>query len=596
MIEVLRKAVRLMTRPERRQLALLIAITPIAAVGEMGAVAAMLPFLGAVVDPSRLEASRLGAFLMDWSGLATRENVVLFVGVGACLVLLLTNALIVASIWMILRFSWSLHHRLSTALFGKYLHQPYAYFLSRNSAGLTGSLVLQVGQVTEGFIVPALTAFSRAAAALALVLFLAATEPVLAFAALGLISGVYISFYLVVARHRLVGFGTRQSRINRERVQVLNEAFGGIKDVKLLHAEEAFAEAFRPLSQTFAHDQAVSVLIGTAPRYIVEAAAFGGVVLVTLAVAARGSDWNGRIVPLVGMFAFAGYRLMPSIQNVFAAWVRLRANLPEVESLYADLQPHLGELEVGLTPTRVAPSPLEEGELDPIWPKRTIELRAVTFRYPGANGPALEGFNLSLKAKATTGIVGPTGSGKTTFVDLLLGLLRPGQGEICIDGVRIDDSNIERWQQSLGYVPQHIYLSDASVARNVAFGEPEHLIDRARLEEACRSARIHDFIVQKLPDGYDTTVGERGVRLSGGERQRIGIARALYRRPEVLVLDEATSALDRATEEEVMGAIRELVGVKTIIMIAHRETTLRDCDVIYRIARGRLELVAPHAA
>jgi ABC-type bacteriocin/lantibiotic exporter with double-glycine peptidase domain len=594
---LLRKLLRLLNRRERRRLALLFAVTPLAALGEMGAVGAMLPFLSAVVDPGSIALSPLSAHWLERVGLGDRQSLLLLLGIGAFLILLSSNALIVFSLWLMLRFSWSVHHRLSMTLLGRYLGKPYAYFLSRNSAGLTGNLVGQVEQVTEGFIVPALTVFSRGTVALALIVFLAVTEPVLALAALGLIGGIYGLFYVVLARRKLGEIGRRRVAINHQRMQVVSEALGGIKDVKLLHAEQAFVDAFRPLSSSFSRDHTLAVLIGTLPRYVVEAVAFGGVVFVTLALVSAG-DWDGRVLPLLGMFAFAGYRLMPSIQHAFAALVQVRTHQPAFESLYADLADDDTERESERSPAppTAPPAAVAPEQKLRLWPRRSFEMRGITFRYPGATRAAIEGLNLSLLANTTTGIVGPTGSGKTTFVDLLLGLLRAGQGQLSIDGVCVDASNIEHWQRSIGYVPQHIYLSDSSVAANVAFGVPEPQIDRARVEEACRAACIHAAISQDLPDGYDTLVGERGARLSGGERQRIGIARALYRRPEVLVLDEATSSLDRLTEEQVMESMRRLAGKKTIVMIAHRETTLRECDVIYRMARGQLELVGSYAA
>jgi ABC-type multidrug transport system fused ATPase/permease subunit len=283
---------------------------------------------------------------------------------------------------------------------------------------------------------------------------------------------------------------------------------------------------------------------------------------------------------------------MPAVQHVFASAVQIRTNLPAFDRVYGDVRSRERADDAAGEQTE----PLASAPREALAVQRAIELRDVTFRYPGASGPALEGFNLTLNAKATTGIVGSTGSGKTTVLDLLLGLLRPEAGALLVDGVRVEPEDLEAFQRSLGYVPQHIYLSDTSVARNVAFGVPEHQLDRARVEEACRIAQIHDFIMRALPNGYDTPVGERGVRLSGGERQRIGIARALYRSPDVLILDEATSALDTATEEAVMQALEQFAGQKTIIMVAHRETTLRQCDVIYRISHGQLELVGSHAA
>jgi ABC-type multidrug transport system fused ATPase/permease subunit len=555
----MRRAARLLNRRERVRFAILAAVTPISAIGETAAVAAMLPFLSVLVDTSSIRASSLTGTLLARFGVTQREDIVMFMGGASCLVLFLTNALIVATLWLMLRFSWSLHHRLSTTLLRKYLHKPYTYFLSTNSAGMAGNLVLQVARVTDGILVPALQAFGRGTAAAALIVFVGVAEPLLALAALGLISGIYSLFYLFLARRKLRDLGERRVHNSKAMMQVISEAFGGIKDVKLLHAEDAFADVYRPLSQTLARDQILETLIATTPRYVVEAVSFGGIILVTLAFSAHGGA-DGRVVPLLGMFAFAGYRLMPSIQHIFGCLVQIRTNLPAFESLHADLSVSAADAEA--EPARGLPPRTEAaaGQIVPTW---TIDLRQVTFRYPGAKAAALEDFDLSLKAKATTGIVGPTGSGKTTVVDLLLGLLRPGQGELWIDGVCLDASGIERWQQSIGYVPQHIYLSDSSIVRNVAFGVPEQEIDRARVEEACRSAQIHDFIVQNLSDGYDTQVGERGIRLSGGERQRLGIARALYRRPEVLILDEATSALDRKTEAEVMVAIHNLAGKKT---------------------------------
>jgi ABC-type bacteriocin/lantibiotic exporter with double-glycine peptidase domain len=586
----MRRAIRLLDRRERIQFVLLATITPIAALGEMGAVAAMIPFLSAVVDTSSLHGPSLTGTFLARFGVTRREDILVVMGAAACVILLVTNALIVVSVWLMLRFSWSLHHRLSMTLLGKYLHKPYAYFLSKNSAGMAGSLVMQVAQVTEGVLVPVLSAFGRGMAALAIIVFLGLAEPLLALAALGLIIGIYAVFYFGMARRKLRDLGGRRIRNRKALMQVISEAFGGIKDVKLLHVEDAYIDVYRPLSRALAHDQILETLIATTPRYIVEAVSLGAIVLITLAFIAHGGA-DGRLVPMLGMFAFAGYRLMPSIQHVFASLVQIRTNLPAFDSLYTDLNVEAREAEAA--PARDVPSGLEPTEK--IVPQRTIDLRQVTFRYPGAKAEALESFDLSLKARATTGIVGPTGSGKTTVVDLLLGLLKPGQGELRIDDVCVDGANVERWQRSIGYVPQHIYLSDTSIRRNVAFGIPESEIDHARVEEACRSAQIHDFVMQRLANGYDTAVGERGIRLSGGERQRIGIARALYRRPEVLILDEATSALDRKTEAEVMEAIHDLAGRKTLIMIAHRETTLRRCDVIYRIARGRLELVGPYA-
>ena len=585
--------------------ALLVGLLPLSALGEMAAVAAMLPFLGALSAPDALSLSAPGTAWLERLGVdLPRERLLPLLGAAACVVLVVTNALIVLSAWLVLRFSWLLHHRLATTLLRQYLHKPYEHFLSKNSAALASSLILQVGQVTDGFFVPVLTALGRMAAALTLIVFLGVSEPLLALVAVGLIGGIYSVFYLWMARRKLRDLGARRVRLNTARTQLINEAFGGIKDIKLLQAEETFVDAYGPLSRALSRDQVTAVLIAVAPRYVVEAVAFGTVVLVAL-VAGAGAPGHGRLVPMLGMFAFAGYRLMPAVQHVFASAVQIRTNLPAFQRLYKDIHAR-GRADIersGAAPRPEGPSSPEplasvaaSVQQEALVARRSIELRDVTFRYPGASAAALTGFNLRLDAKSTIGIVGSTGSGKTTVLDLLLGLLRPEQGALLIDGKALDAADLLRWQRTLGYVPQHIYLSDSSVAHNVAFGVPEREIDRARVEEACRVAQIHDFVRESLPDGYDTTVGERGVRLSGGERQRIGIARALYRCPDVLILDEATSALDTATEERVIDALQRFAGQKTIIMVAHRETTLRQCDAIYRITRGRIELIGAPAA
>jgi len=605
LLPALRDATRLLDSRERLRFALLVALLPISALGEMAAVAAMLPFLGGLSGPDTLSVAAPGVAWLERLGLTLpRDRLLPLLGAGACFVLVVTNALIVLSAWLVLRFSWLLHHRLATTLLRQYLHEPYEHFLSKNSAALASSLILQVGQVTDGFFVPVLTALGRMAAAATLIVFLGLSEPLLALVALGLIGGIYSVFYLWMARRKLRDLGARRVRLNTARTQLINEAFGGIKDIKLLQAEETFVEAYAPLSRALSRDQVTAVLIAVAPRYVVEAVAFGTVVLVAL-VAGAGGPEHGQLVPMLGMFAFAGYRLMPAVQHVFASAVQIRTNLPAFQRLYKDISARgrAGAARAGAaatatpspasadTPASSAPAPC-----DALVAQRSIELRDVTFRYPGASGPALTGFNLRLDAKSTIGIVGSTGSGKTTVLDLLLGLLRPETGALLVDDREVDAADLLRWQRGLGYVPQHIYLSDTSIARNVAFGVPERQLDRTRVEEACRVAQIHDFICESLPDGYDTSVGERGVRLSGGERQRIGIARALYRCPDVLILDEATSALDTSTEENVIGALQRFAGQKTIIMVAHRETTLRQCDAIYRVTRGRIELIGSHAA
>jgi ABC-type multidrug transport system fused ATPase/permease subunit len=308
------------------------------------------------------------------------------------------------------------------------------------------------------------------------------------------------------------------------------------------------------------------------PRFALEAIAFGGMLLVILYLMAQSGSFAAAL-PIVTLYAFAGYRLMPALQQIYGAVTQLKYAGPALKALHTDL--------VGLNPVEPYGKVLE-----PLHLNKCIELNTIVYQYPKANAPALNGINLSIPARSTVGLVGSTGSGKTTTVDLILGLLEPQEGTLCIDGQVVNASNRRQWQKSIGYVPQHIYLADDTVSANIAFGLAQEMMDQRAVERAAKIANLHDFVVQDMPQGYGTMVGERGVRLSGGQRQRIGIARALYHNPSVLVLDEATSALDNLTEQAVMEAVHNLSHSITIILIAHRLTTVRECDQIFLLEKG----------
>ena len=314
------------------------------------------------------------------------------------------------------------------------------------------------------------------------------------------------------------------------------------------------------------------------PRHALEALAIGGILIVTLVLLTTESGEFSRVFPVLVLFAFAGLRLLPAIQKLYSNVASLRFSGPALDALYADLEPTRAAVAVPLV-TKGEPLPL----------RQRLELRNVTYTYPNAERPALSNLSLTIPAKSTVGFVGSTGAGKTTIVDVILGLLEPQKGEIVVDGVSITSENYHCWRQSIGYVPQHIFLADESVAANIALGAPPNKIDMQAVEEAARVAELHDFVIRELPQEYQTKVGERGVRLSGGQRQRIGIARALYHDPDVLLLDEATSALDNITERAVIDAVRNLAHRKTILIIAHRLTTVRICDELFLLERGRLK-------
>jgi len=404
-------------------------------------------------------------------------------------------------------------------------------------------------------------------------------DPLTALIAFSIFGGVYAVIYFAVRTH-LTHIGRDRVTANKARFKTANEAFGGIKDIKVQGCEYNYLLRFRGPSIRMALHQAKSQTLSQVPRFAVEAIALGGVVLFSLVLIARygGAETAalGQVLPILGLYALVGYRILPMLQAVYGAVAQLRFGEGALENALRDLKgcedlPKLAR-------TRPAPLPL----------RREVALRDLDFSYPAAEGAGLRGVTLDIPAGTTLGVVGSTGAGKSTLVDLILGLLQPAGGTVSVDGTAVTQANVRAWQSNVGYVAQTIFLLDASISENIAFGEVRERIDEKRVIECARRACIHDFVVTELPAGYETVIGERGVRLSGGQRQRLGIARALYHDPALLIFDEATSALDNLTEKAVMAAIDAMAGQKTIIMIAHRLSTVKKCDKIVVLDRGRI--------
>lgn len=397
--------------------------------------------------------------------------------------------------------------------------------------------------------------------------------------AAGLIGGLYALVYFGMRRY-LGRIGRIRIAANRERFMAAGEAFGGIKDIKLLGLEQSYLGRFQGPSRRLAATQAAQQTLNQVPNYVIDAIIFGAMLALTvvLLITSGGlaSGALGQILPILGLYAFAAYRMKPAVQNIYQGLASLRYGQAAVDSVYADMHPHN------------PPAPLPVRAAAPLKARYRIALENLSYTYPKAAKPALVDLNLDIPVGSAVGLVGSTGAGKTTLVDVILGLLLPTQGAITLDGAPVTHHNLRAWQRSLGYVPQEIFLTDTTVAENIAFGIPKDQIDHEHVARCASLAQVHDFIMQDLPCQYATLVGERGVRLSGGQRQRIGIARALYHDPDVLVFDEATSALDTLTERALMDAIDALAHQKTIILIAHRLSTVRKCDRVYLLENGRL--------
>lgn len=578
----LSKLLSLFSHQERKKILWLLSAILLMALVEMAGVASIMPFMALVADPGLIHrhAALSGTYTM--LGFASDVAFLYFVGAVVLGILVFNNLFSAFAQWLSLRVTSLCGHTLSERLFAKYLSQPYTFYLKRNSADLANILFAEVNRLIVGVLLPSIEIVAKGAVILAILVLLLLVDPAMALGVTVVMGGVY-SLIFVAIRHHLTRIGLETVAAGSERVRIANEAFGGIKELKIVGNEINFVRRYATPSRVLAERQAASQALARLPKYLLEIFAFGGVLLITLLLLGKQQALS-QVLPIIAVYAFAGYRLLPAIQQVYSNIAIIRFNLPALEAVFRDAGPYSAQL-----------ANASDGTESVLAPKKDISFDDVTYQYPGAAASSVAGLSLAIAANSTVAFVGPTGSGKTTTVDILLGLFEPQTGVLQVDGVAINGKNLRAWQRNLGYVPQQIYLSDDTIARNIAFGVEGDEIDMHAVENAARTARIHEFIMSELPLGYQTIVGERGIRLSGGQRQRIGIARALYRDPAVLVLDEATSALDGITESAIMDTLSQLAHKKTIVMIAHRIATVRACDRIFILEKGVLTAQGDYA-
>jgi len=584
-MQIVRKVYSLLPPRRRWQLVLVFGATLLSGMVATLGVASIMPFMAVVANPEVITDNRWLAWAYDGLRFQSSDQFLFALGLLTLLIIASSNGISAATSWLLARFTHAVNYDLSRQLLGKYLSQSYSFYLGRNSSHLAKNVLAEVNAVVNGIIAPIIQLIAKSIVAVFILALLFYVDAVLALIVALVLSVLYGGVYLLV-RRKQTELGRRKVEANSGRYKAANEAFGGIKDVKVLGRESHFVRAFSIPAYDYARTNASNAIVSQLPKYALETIAFGGILVIVLYLLQTYQDL-GQVLPIVSLYAFAAYRLMPSFQVVLSSLTKLRFNLAPLEDLYVDL---VGErLEQGLE--AVLPAHRTGSEADAkegVIPfTREIHLEGVSFTYPEAETAALRDVDLTIEKNTTVGLIGQTGAGKTTLVDILLGLYRPTEGHVAVDGQPLTDLDLIRWRRRIGYVPQQIFLADADVTRNIAFGIPENEIDVRAVECAARTAHIHEFVLT-LPRAYETRVGERGVRLSGGQRQRIGIARALYHNPEVLVMDEATSALDNLTEDAVMEAIRELAGKKTIVLIAHRLTTVEDCDLIVLLEDGKV--------
>jgi ABC-type multidrug transport system fused ATPase/permease subunit len=578
MMQTFRRLRNLLDVRQRRNAMFVFAMMVVLALLEAAGVASVMPFLAVLTHPDIVHSNAYLAALYEWLACSDTKMFLFFLAAMVLGVVVGRIAFTALTQYTILRYSSALSYSLSTRLLEKYLRQPYVWFLSHHSSDLGTGILSEVDEVIGGSLIAGLRLITSVVVATFIVAVLIAVAPTVAISVILVLGGGYVGVYYGVRKY-VEQSGREQFAANRERFQIANEVLAGIKEVKVGGLETAYLRRFRAAADRYARRRAAGKIIGQLPQYAFEAIAHGGMLIVVMVLLAWSHRDLSQVVPILGLYAFAGLRVLPALQVIYLNLTSINSGWTALNVLHADLA-MASKTDVALHPGNVATWPLRE----------RLELCDVTYAYPESDRLALADVTLSIPARTTVGFVGATGAGKTTLVDVILGLLEPQQGEVRVDGTPIRDK-VRAWQQAIGYVPQHIFLVDDTVAANIAFGLPPHKIDMCAVERASRYAELHAFVTDELPKGYETLIGERGVRLSGGQRQRIAIARALYHDPDMLVLDEATSSLDNVTERAIMDALHNLAHVKTIVLIAHRLSTVQACDRIFFLVRGRLEAV-----
>jgi ABC-type bacteriocin/lantibiotic exporter with double-glycine peptidase domain len=539
-------------------------------------VASILPFMTVLTNPGIIESNLILSKMFEALsvfGVENNQQFLFALGILSFLLLVFSLTFKAITTYAQLLFVEMREYSIGKRLVEGYLHQPYSWFLNRHSADLGKTILSEVQQVNRNGMKSLMELIAQGTVIIALTILLVLIDPKLATIVGFSLIGIY-GFIFYFIRNYLNKIGIKRLENNELRFILVSEAFGAIKEIKVGGLEPKYLKLFSKAAQIFARTQASSQIVSQLPRFILEAIAFGGILLILLFLIAKSGSFNTAL-PVLSLYIFAGYRMMPALQQVYRSFTELTFVGPSLNKLYDELE-NLKFVD-------------DNQHHDTISFNKQISLKNIYYNYPNTSRTALVDINLTIPAKSTIGIIGPTGSGKTTMVDIILGLLEPQKGTLEVDGKVISKNKSKFWQKTIGYVPQHIYLSDDSIAANIAFGKKHEGVNKDKIEKAAKIANLHDFVMDELPKQYQTEIGERGIRLSGGQRQRIGIARALYHNPQVLILDEATSSLDNQTEKAVMDAVNNLSENITIILIAHRLNTVKNCDIVFKLDKGQLQ-------
>lgn len=570
-------AIKILTYAERKKVIIVMIPVVFAALSSAMTIGSIMPFLSVLSDPNKLNDGGYISGLYQYFGKVPEYQFLLYLGLASVSVIIVSSIANLVRIYAVWKLTTLLIHSLSCRLLEVFLRKPYEFYLEGHTGDMATSVLSECEQLIMQVYKPVADLFASILTVLAIMGVVIFLSPVIALSAIILLGIVY--FCTFGASRRVVQrLGRVRIQANNERYRIAGEALNGIKDVKILGREAGYLDRFEKPSQRIAAGRLKANVISEMPRYVVEAVSLSGIIILCLIMVKQSPSSEsfsaGNIIPLLGVFAFAAQRLIPELQRSYAALNKLQYGAAGIHKIYSDLENISSLSEI----VYEAPRPLRLNE--------SLCAENIVHQYKGASRTTLSDVSFCIEQGERIGLVGGSGSGKTTLADVILGLLTLDSGRLLVDGVQITRDNVDAWRRSVGYVPQDIFLTAATVAENIALGVPLPEIDMQKVRKSADVANLSEIVDQDLPNGFKTKLGERGTRLSGGQRQRVGIARALYHDADLIIFDEATSALDNITEAEVVDAINRLPGTKTIIVIAHRLSTVRECDRIMVMDRG----------
>ena len=565
---------QLLTRSESKRLSVLVSLLMLKALMQVIGIASILPFMSLVAKPELVHTNEWLNKVYVMGGFENERSMLIGVGIAILVYMAVANAFVAGLVWLQARLTLDIGHRIGVRMVRSYITEPYEFFLTRQSIDFLKRVVQEVSMLVRQVLVPVLDLVSQTLVSLVIFLMLVLVDAVLATTVFFVLAGAYVLVF-ISKRRMVVSIGEERVKYNQIRFRSLADLMGGIKEIQLYDARPYFFERFKDASEYLAEIVPRVRLVLHAPRYLVETLAYGGILLVTLYLLEYGESFED-VIPVLSLYALSGYKLIPALQNAFQSYTTIKHAWPVVDEIMVDYNRPTG------------PVTLDRRKVDRLPFDRTLAFKDVAFTYEGEESPALKSIDFEIRRGSKVAFVGRTGSGKTTLIDVLTGLLSPTKGEVLVDGVRLHESNASQWQRQIGYVTQELFLFDDTVTRNIAFGVPDDEIDFDRVLEAAKVAQAHGFVTELLPKGYDTMVGERGIRLSGGQRARLGLARALYRKPAILILDEATSTLDGITERAIIEKLVDGMDDLTLILIAHRMSSVKSCEEIFLLEDGMI--------